>query len=56
MRRDIYYAARILAGKVEFRLAVVLTIGLGMGGTKAVFGLINARLFSGPARARAHNL
>lgn len=56
MRRDLYYAARILAGNVEFTLAVVLTIGLGIGGTTAVFGLINARLFSGPAHARAHNL
>jgi hypothetical protein len=52
MRRDLYYAARILAGNVEFTLAVVLTIGLGIGGTTAVFGLINARLFSGP-RMRA---
>ena len=27
MRRDLYYAPRILAGNVEFTLAVVLTIG-----------------------------
>ena len=31
-------------------------LGLGIGGTTAVFGLINARLFSGSAHARAHNL
>jgi hypothetical protein len=56
MRRDLYYAAWILAGNVAFTLVVVLTIGLRTGGTTAVFGLINARLFSGPAHARAHNL
>ena len=56
MRRDLYYAAWILAGNVAFTLVVVLTIGLGTGGTTAVFGLINARLFSGPAHARADNL
>jgi hypothetical protein len=56
MRRDVYYAARILAGNVEFRVAFVLTVGLEIGGATAVFGLINARLFSGPAHARAHRL
>jgi hypothetical protein len=56
MRRDLYDAARILAGNVEFRLAVVLTIGLGIGGRTPVVGVINARLFSGPAHARTHNL
>jgi hypothetical protein len=56
MRRDLYYAARILAGNVEFGLAFVLTVGLKIAGATAVFGLITTRLFSGPAHARAHNL
>jgi predicted permease len=43
-RIDLRYAARKLAGEVGFTLAVVLTIGLGIGGTGAVFSVINAVL------------
>ena len=43
-RRDLQYAARMLTSNVGFTLAVVLTIGLAIGGTGAVFSLVNAVL------------
>ena len=43
-RRDLQYAARMLASNLGFTLAIVLTIGLGIGGTGAVFSLVNAVL------------
>jgi predicted permease len=43
-RRDLQYAARMLAGNLGFTLAIVLTIGLAIGGTGAVFSLVNAVL------------
>ncbi len=42
--RDLHYAARRLAGEVGFTLAVVLTIGVAIGGTGAVVSVINAVL------------
>jgi putative ABC transport system permease protein len=42
--RDLRYATRRLTGEVGLTLAVVLTIGLAIGGTGAVFSLINAVL------------
>ena len=43
-RRDLQYAARLLVSNVGFTLAVVLTIGLAIAGTGAVFSLVNAVL------------
>ena len=43
-RRDLRYAARLLVSNVGFTLAIVLTIGLAIGGTGAVFSLVNAVL------------
>ena len=43
-RRDLQYAARMLASNVGFTLAIVLTIGVAIGGTGAVFSLVNAVL------------
>jgi putative ABC transport system permease protein len=42
--RDLCYAARTLAHDIGFTAAVVLTIGAAIGGTAAVFSLINAVL------------
>lgn len=42
--RDVRYAARRLAADVGFTVAIVLTIGAAIGGTSAVFSLINAVL------------
>jgi predicted permease len=43
-RRDLQYAARMLASNVGFSVAIVLTIGLAIGGAGAVFSLVNAVL------------
>src|SRR5215207_8347374 len=43
-RRDLQYATRVLASNPGFTLAIVLTIGLAIGGTGAVFSLVNAVL------------
>ena len=41
VRGDLRYAARRLAGNPGFALTVVLTVGLAVGGTGAVFSLMN---------------
>ena len=43
-RRDLLYAARTLSGSVGFTVAVVTTIAVAIGGTGAVFSLIDAVL------------
>ena len=43
-RRDLQYATRRLTRSPGFTVAVVLTIGLAIGGTGSVFGLVNAVL------------
>ncbi len=42
--RDLQYATHRLAGSAGFTAAVVLTIGLAIGGSGAVFSLVNAVL------------
>jgi predicted permease len=44
-RRDAHYAARSLARNPGFTVAAVLTLAVGIGGSTAVFSLINAVLF-----------
>lgn len=44
MRRDVRYAARALARSPGFTLAAVLTVAIGIGGSTAVFSLIDAVL------------
>lgn len=39
---DLRYAARVLRRDIGFTAAVVLTAGLGIGATTAVFGIVNA--------------
>jgi len=41
---DLHYAARLFAQAPAFTLVVLLTIGLGIGGSSAVFSLVNAVL------------
>jgi predicted permease len=43
-RRDVLYAMRTMARNAGFSLAVVLTIGVAIGGTGAVFSLVDAVL------------
>ena len=44
IRRDLSYAARTLSRAPGFTSAAVLTLGLGIGGTTAVFSVFNAVL------------
>jgi predicted permease len=44
LRRDLSYAARTLVRTPVFTIAAVLTLGLGIGGTTAVFSVFNAVL------------
>ena len=50
--RDLQYAGRMLTSNVGFTLAVVLTIGLAIGGTGAVFSLVNAVLLEDASLSR----
>jgi predicted permease len=43
-RRDVLYATRTMARNAGFSLAVVLTIGVAIGGTGAVFSLVDTVL------------
>jgi predicted permease len=42
---DLRYAVRMLSKKPGFTLVVVLTLGLGVGATTAIFGAVNPILF-----------
>jgi len=54
-RRDLLYATRTIVGNVGFSMAVVLTMGVAIGGTGAVFSLVNTVLLRPlPYRDSAH--
>jgi len=48
---DFFYALRTLAKSPTFTLAVVLSLGLGIGANAAIFSVINGLLFH-PAGTR----
>ena len=54
--QDLRYAARALARRPAFVLAVVLTLGPGLGGTIAVFDLVNMVSWRAPPVARPGEL
>ncbi|MEO7966625.1 MAG: ABC transporter permease, partial [Gemmatimonadaceae bacterium] len=45
---DLRYAARSLGARPAFTLAVVITLGLGIGANAAMFGLVDRMLFRAP--------
>jgi putative ABC transport system permease protein len=46
---DVRYAARLLARRPAFAAAVVVTLGLGIGGTTAIFSVVDGLFFRAPA-------
>jgi predicted permease len=50
--QDLRYAARGLRAKPTFTLGVVLTLGLGIGGNAAMFGVVDRMFFRPPAYLR----
>lgn len=46
MPRDLHYAVRMLLGSPGFSTMAILTLGLGIGVTTAVFSLVNATLLA----------
>ena len=49
LKQDILYAVRGLRTKPGFALAVITTIGLGIGANAAMFGIVDRLLFRPPA-------
>ena len=45
---DVRYAARMLSRRPGFALAIVLTLGLGIGGTTAIFTVVDALFLRAP--------
>lgn len=60
LRQDIKYAVRGIRSRPAFTLAVVATLGLGLGANSAMFGIVDGLLFRPPALmkdpATAHRL
>jgi predicted permease len=50
--RDLRYAARGLAASRGFTLAVMVTLGLGIGANAAMFGILDRLLFRAPPHLR----
>ena len=46
---DLRYAARGLRAKPGFTLAVIITLGLGIGATAGIFSVIDRLMFQSPA-------
>jgi len=53
---DVRYAARALRRKPGFAVAVVLTLGLGIGANATMFGIVDRLLFRPPAYIHASDL
>src|SRR5215213_955252 len=49
LRHDLKYAIRGLRTKPGFAIAVVATLGLGIGANTAMFGIVDRLLFRPPA-------
>jgi hypothetical protein len=46
LRQDLRYAARTLGKQPGFAAAVIVTIALGVGGTTAIFSVVNGVLLN----------
>ena len=49
LKQDLQYAIRGLRAKPGFALAIITTIGLGIGANAAMFGIVDRLLFRPPA-------